>query len=107
MGIDASLIRQLARGGITDIADKFHHPSAHLNPFLRIIGNPELEEHPGKPHDTQTDLSVGLRNLFDLWDRIAIHINDIIQEMDTGPNRLPQLDPIDGDPTTQVTQVFF
>lgn len=75
--------------------DVGHQLVRQLHRLVRIVGDAELKEHVRPAHDTQADLAGLLGGEIDLLERIAVGVDDIVQEMHRFFNRVPQFFPVD------------
>ena len=67
-----------------------HDTRCRLDALLGVIRYSEPIQHVREAHDAQTDFSRRLRHLVYLGKRILVHIDDIIEEVYCGVDRLTE-----------------
>ena len=77
------------------VGDELHDRFAGPDRLFGVVGNAQLEQHVGEAHDAQADLAVRPGHLADLLEGIAVHVDDVVQEVDGLPHGVPQLAVID------------
>ena len=85
------------RGVLAGLAfHESHDLLAEFKALFCIVGHAQFDQHVGPAHDTEADAAVltGLRR--DCLQRIAVLIDDIVQEMHPGPNRGAESVPVYG-----------
>ena len=95
IGINPPLFRQTDGGFIPLFLNKPHHLFPGLNSLPAVISDSEPEKDPGKAHHADADFPVCPGDSFDRRDRIAVHIDDIVEKMDCCVNGFRQMVPID------------
>src|SRR5436309_11288327 len=93
--VDAAFLRELRALIISSFLDKSHHLPAPFDPFFGIVRDLEHEQHPRETHDAEADLASGIGHLFDLLDRVRVHVDDGIEHTDRRPDRALEFLPID------------
>ena len=59
-----------------------HDPIGHGHGPVTLVGDVQQDQHVGKAHDPQSDLTGAAACLFDLPQRIVVDFDDVVQEMD-------------------------
>ncbi|MPN42185.1 hypothetical protein SDC9_189741 [bioreactor metagenome] len=62
--------------------DERHHALCKGNAFVGVIGNAERQQRIGKAHHAKSDLSRAPGHFANVRERIVVHVDDVIEEMD-------------------------
>ena len=92
---DAALAGQLLRSPLGFFVDEAHDLMRQGDAFGRVVRDAQLDQQVGPAHDAQPDLAVALGHLLDLGQGVAVHIDDVVEEVHGRPRDPPQLVPID------------
>ncbi len=60
--------------------------------LVRIVRDPQLDQHIGEPHDAEPDLAVGPRHPPDLVDGGLAHVDDVVEKPHRRPHALRELE---------------
>ncbi len=74
---------------------ELHDLIAQFNRFIAVIGNAELNQHISPAHDTETDFAIGLGHRVNLFDRVFVDLDDIVEEAGSEFRDLSKALPID------------
>src|SRR2546425_2278863 len=94
-GVNAALLRELRTFIISGFMDKLHDLATPFDSFFGIVRDLEHEQHSRETHDAKADLTSGIGHLFDLLDRVRVHVDDVIEHADRRPDRAVEFLPID------------
>ena len=95
LGNDAPVARQFLGGLMAFLVDEAHHLVGQPDGLVGVVGDAQLDQHVGPAHDPQADLAVALGHLADLGQRIPVHVDDVVEEVDGGPGDPAQPVPVD------------
>src|SRR3972149_1454637 len=76
------------------LLDEAHYAFGRLYGLLRVVRHPEPYEHVGNAHDAEPDLAVALGHGLYLLYRVAVHVYDVIEEVDRLPYGPPEPLPV-------------
>ncbi len=63
------------------VVDELLDPAAEVHALVRVVGNAELDEDVGEPHDAEPDAADALRQLGDLGQRILVGVDHVLEEV--------------------------
>ncbi len=66
--------------------------------LVRVVRNAQPDEQVGETHNAQTDLAIAHRRGLDGFQRVAVHIDHVIEKADAPLDAVPQLVPVHGRP---------
>jgi len=78
----AARLGQGAGGRVPLVVDELHHLLAQRGRFGGVVRDAKHDQHVGPAHDAQTDFAVGAGHLVDLLQRVVVHLDDVVQEVD-------------------------
>ena len=81
---------KLLAGPVAAVVDEAHQVLRQVHALVGIIGDAQIQQQVGKAHDAQADLPGGAGDLSDLLQRVVVHIDDIVQEVDRQGDGVPQ-----------------
>jgi len=84
VGEHAALAGQLLAGRAGLVVDEAHDIAGDLAGVFGVVGHLEAQQHVGEAHDAETDLAVALGHPLDLGQRVAIDVDDVVQEAHRG-----------------------
>jgi hypothetical protein len=53
-----------------------------------VVDDAKLYEQVGKAHDPESDAAVATAHLVYLWQRVVVHLDDVVEKADGGVDRL-------------------
>ena len=95
VGEDAPVARQLLAGLDGLLVDEAHHLVAEPDGVVAVVADAELHQHVGPTHDPKAHLAVALGHRADLGERVAVHVDDVVEEVRRRPRDPAQPLPID------------
>ena len=75
--------------------DEAHEAGSKADGLGRIVGDSELDEEFGPSHHSKTYLAGGARGALDLGERVAVGIDDVVEEVDAEAHGLSELVPVE------------
>ena len=82
---------QFPAGVVTALVDEAHQMFRQIHALVGIVGDAQIEQHIGKAHNAQTDLTGGTGDLSNFFQRIVIDVDDVIQEVHRQRDGVAQL----------------
>src|SRR5579875_1391969 len=77
---DAAFLGQRLRGGVGVPLDEAHNLLGEGNRLLRVVGDAQLHAGVGEAHHAQTDAPDAARDVLDLRQRVAVHVDHVVEE---------------------------
>ena len=84
VGEHAALAREVFALGAGLVVDEAHDLAGDAAGLVRVVGHLQAQEHVGEAHDAEADLAVALGHLLDLGQRVAVDVDDVVEEADGG-----------------------
>ena len=85
---------QLLGGAIRFLLDEAHHFTGEVQGLFGAVRDAHIDQHVRPAHDAQADAPDRLRCLLDLGNRVVIHLDDVIEQVNRPPHDLAQVGPI-------------
>ena len=98
IGEDTTLARQVLGRGQRLPVHEAHEAGREGDGLAAVVGDAQPDEQVGETHDPETDLAVAGGLGPDGVERIAVHVDHVIEEADAPMDAVPQLAPIDRGP---------
>jgi hypothetical protein len=95
---DAAFAGEVEGGVVSLGLQKAHHLFAEREGFVGVVGNTQLHERVVPAHDAEADFPGGFGGVVDVFDRVAIHLDNVVEEADTLWDDLSQALPVQARP---------
>ena len=86
----AALLRKRDGCRMRTLVDEAHHVVCDLNALFGIIRDTKAIKHVRKAHHAKADLARGKRHLLDLRQRVLVHFDHVVEEVDRRVHRLAE-----------------
>ena len=92
---DAALAGEVEGGVVGLRLQEAHHLFAEGERFVGVVGDAQLHEGVVPAHDAEADLARGLGGAVDLFDGVAVHVDDVVEEADALGDDLGEALPVE------------